>query len=117
MCCKNRFAQAGQLNRSGMEDLNQGRVLEAKEKLLCALAQVRAVGSVCYEAKILNNLGLVYHRQGDRFGAGRHYRSALSIVEDKIGTDNMLYGTICKNLVTLEKESQAWSGERPAQAA
>ena len=42
MCCKNRFAQAGQLNRSGMEDLNEGRVPEAKEKLLRVVEKLNA---------------------------------------------------------------------------
>lgn len=102
MCCKNRLAQVGFLNQSGMTDLNQGRTHEAREKLLNALAQVRAVGSVCYEAKILNNLGLVHQSLGNRAGAGRNYRQALTLVETKVGRTNVLYETISRNLERLE---------------
>ncbi|MFP5212934.1 MAG: tetratricopeptide repeat protein, partial [Acidobacteriota bacterium] len=54
----------GKLNRSGMEACRSGRLDEAERNLLSALFQAQVAGLSCFEAKIHNNLGIVYELRG-----------------------------------------------------
>lgn len=91
MCCKKGLKIISNLNKTGMEACNGGRLVEAEANLRAALDEVRMLGSKCYEAKILNNLGIVYEVWGCADAARSHYEEAMKLVEEKIGRNNRLY--------------------------
>lgn len=88
----------GLMNKEGMRACNEGRLEEALDLLQRAVNQARLLGVVMYEAKLRNNLGLVFGMSGRAWEARVHLRLALAQVEGRIGRDNRLYGRIEKNL-------------------
>lgn len=88
----------GSLNRTGMEKGNLGRFDQAFPDLEDALDLSRDLGKKCLEAKLLNNLGILYTMSGSWDRAMIHYDKALNIVSDHYGTKNFLYKTLQKNI-------------------
>ncbi len=88
----------GSLNRTGMEKANRGRFEQAFPDLEDALGLSRDLGKKCLEAKLLNNLGILYTMSGSWDRAMIHYDKALTLVFDHYGTKNFLYKTLQKNI-------------------
>ncbi|MEN6439180.1 MAG: tetratricopeptide repeat protein [Syntrophobacter sp.] len=88
----------GKLNRSGMEACRNGFFKEAECHLLAALDQARLSGSQCTQAKIRNNLGILYELQGLRDRARHHYGSALDLMKSKLSVEHPLYTRLTESL-------------------
>lgn len=84
-----------------MAACNEGRLEEAEAKLTRALDQARATGIKCLEAKILNNLGIIYTFQGAWDKALLIYEKALDIIEHKIGKNNWFHAAVQRNLMKV----------------
>jgi len=91
----------GRLNRTGMEACRKGEFDEAEESLLLALRLVQTKGGNCTEAKIQNNLGIVYELKGQNDKAVHHYRNALDIMRAKTALSHPLHGRIVQGLARL----------------
>ncbi len=91
----------GQLNRTGMEAFRRGQVGEAEAKLLTALRIIQTRGGNCTEAKIHNNLGIVYELQGSPEKALHHYNNALSLMKAKKAVNNPLFHRVTRGVARL----------------
>ena len=91
----------GLLNTEGMKACNEGRMDEAVTLLRRAVDQARAMGAATYEAKLRNNLGLVFCLSGQPREAESHLRLALAQVERRVGRGNRLYAHIERNLAAV----------------
>jgi len=86
------------LNREGMNACQGGDFQVAGRLLGEGIALARRGGIPMYEAKLRNNLGLVFllaNRPGDAAG---EFGQALALVEGKLGRDNKLFRRIEDNL-------------------
>ena len=95
--------QIGNLNRTGMKAGNTGNFDQAFLNLEDALSLSRDLGKACLEAKLLNNLGILYTQSGAWDKAMLTYDRSLNMVIDHHGTRNFLYKTLQKNIGTLFK--------------
>ena len=91
----------GKLSRSGMEACRKGLFKDAESCLLSALEQARARGSACIEAKIRNNLGILYELQEAREKARHHYGNALSLMRTKLSADHPLHARLMRSLTRV----------------
>jgi Tfp pilus assembly protein PilF len=80
-----------------MQALNEERFDDALTDLNKALFQAESLGSALHQAKIRNNIGLVFQAQGEFDTASQHFKLALNMVEKRIGTENRLYAAIQRN--------------------
>lgn len=80
------------LHRTGMDACLSGDLEGAVGKLRAALREVRKIGLKCYQAKIMNNLGIVLEMKGEALAAKDHYQAALEMARDKLGGN----ATICQ---------------------
>ncbi len=94
---------AGKLNRIGMEACRRGNFQEAEHHLLRALEQVLSAGSLCHQAKVHNNLGILYELRADHEKAHHHYNSALTIMREKLSTDHPLYSRMMQSLTRVSQ--------------
>ncbi len=90
------------LINEGMIACNDGRYHEAALLLDEALGQAERLGSPVHQAKIRNNLGLVFQLQGRREDARQAFSQALAGVEKRVGRCNRLYDSIQSNLRRLD---------------
>lgn len=97
----------GKLNRCGMEACRKGFFREAETSLLCALEQASMKGSRCMEAKIQNNLGILYELQANRKKARFHYENALGLMENKLSTSHPLYTRLTQSLARVAPDTGA----------
>jgi len=88
----------GKLNRSGMEACRKGLFGEAESMLLAALDGALATGSRCMEAKVQNNLGILYELDGKRDKARVHYGNALKLMQAKLSPAHPLNGRLSQSL-------------------
>jgi Flp pilus assembly protein TadD len=103
MCAR---GSIGKLNRRGMEACRQGRLEEAEITLMFALMEARKQNARCFEAKVHNNLGIVYELRGSFAKAKHAYGEALKIYEAKVGTSHPASIRMARSLDRL-------SGTRP----
>ncbi|KIX13711.1 hypothetical protein X474_12210 [Dethiosulfatarculus sandiegensis] len=89
------------MHKTAMEEFSQGHAREAEKKLYKALTSARELKISCFEAKILNSLGLVTEGLDAPSKAASHYRRALELIQGKLGNDNVVYDTIAKNLARV----------------
>lgn len=97
-CLKMLLKTIGNLNRSGMKAGNSGNFAKAFLSLEDALSLSRELDKKCLEAKLLNNLGILYTMSGAWDQAMLKYEKSLVIVADHYGTGNGLYKTLQKNI-------------------
>ena len=76
---QNRTAEALQLYREGMQQLNRGQFREALETFEQVLVIVRELGDRSSEGRTLNNIGGVYDNLGEYQQALSYYQQALAI--------------------------------------
>lgn len=86
------------LNREGMAACQAGDYDAAARLLSEGVDLARRAGVSMYEAKMLNNLGLVRLLSERPEEAVRVFGRALTLVEGKIGRDNPLHARIEGNL-------------------
>ncbi|MCB2228584.1 MAG: tetratricopeptide repeat protein [Desulfarculaceae bacterium] len=86
------------LHRNGMDACNSGDLEGAVGKLRTALDEVRAIGLECYQAKIMNNLGIVLEMKGEPAQAREHYQAALEMIQGKLGGETVLGRVMAENL-------------------
>ena len=86
------------LNKSAMEALNEGDLMNAEFLLSQALRHARSMGVEAFAAKLENNIGLVLREKGNDAAAEKCFRSALGVIEKKIGKENKLYASVLSNL-------------------
>ena len=86
------------LHRTGMDACQSGDLEGAVGKLRTALTEVRKIGLECYQAKIMNNLGIVLEMKGQALEARDHYRAALEMAQNKLGGNTSLCQVMEKNL-------------------
>lgn len=86
------------LHRTGMDACQAGDLEDAVGKLRAALHEVRKIGLECYQAKIMNNLGIVLEMKGEAREAKDHYQAALAMAQDKLGDHAALCQVMAKNL-------------------
>lgn len=89
------------LHKSGMADCQAGNLEIAVVKLRLALHEVQKVGLECYQAKILNNLGIVLELMGNHQEAKRHYAAALGLAWRKVGKKATLCRVLGENLARV----------------
>ncbi len=100
---KSLLKSIGNLNRTGMEAGNSRNFDTAFSNIEYALSLSRDLNKKCLEAKLLNNLGLLYTMNGTIDKAMAAYDDSLNIVSDHYGTQNYLYKTLQKNIGYLFK--------------
>ncbi len=88
----------GGLSRTGMEAGNLGNFDKAFINLEDALALCRDLNKKCLEAKLLNNLGILYTLSGAWDKALIQYDRSMDIVSGHYGKNNFLYKTLQKNI-------------------
>lgn len=86
------------LHRTGMDACQAGDLDGALGKLRAALQEVRKIGLECYQAKIMNNLGIVFEMKGEPGKAKFHYQAALEMVQEKLGGNATLCRVMEQNL-------------------
>ncbi len=101
------MSSIGKLNRAGMEACRKGRFDEAETSLLAALDQALDKGSTCMEAKIRNNLGILYELRGVREKARIHYGSALHLMRTKLSSSHPLAGRLERSMNRVAPEGRA----------
>ena len=75
-----------------------------------ALSLSRELDKKCLEAKLLNNLGLLYTMDGAWDQAMLSYDRSMAIVTRHYGTQNILYKTLQKNILYLyEPKAKTYS--------
>ncbi|CCK81462.1 uncharacterized protein TOL2_C33050 [Desulfobacula toluolica Tol2] len=84
-----------------MEAGNNGDFDTAFLNITEALDHTRALDKKCLEAKLLNNLGILYTMQGAWDTALLNYDESLDIVVKYYGNTNFLYRTLQKNIQYL----------------
>jgi Flp pilus assembly protein TadD len=100
----------GKLNRAGMEACRKGLFEDAESCLLAALDQALMKGSVCMEAKIRNNLGILYELRGSNEKARVNYGNALSLMKTKLSLDHPLHARLAQSLTRVSPAGQASEG-------
>jgi len=85
------------LNRKGMEALNNGEYKLAMSCLGDAACEASKRGALMNEARIRNNLGLVFLVMGDNEKAREQFTFALEIITHRIGRDNVLFKAVHSN--------------------
>ncbi|QGY40009.1 hypothetical protein GM415_07680 [Pseudodesulfovibrio cashew] len=95
--------QLGLLNREGMKSFNEGRVEDAMFQLSQASKIARQMGSPLHEAKVRNNIGLVFQGDGRRAEALACFRLAEKAAVKGAGEGNVLHKIITRNLTRLEQ--------------
>lgn len=91
----------GSLSRTGMEAGNNGDFKTAFMVMDDALSYARDLDKKCLEAKLLNNLGLLYTMKGQWDRALLTYDQSMGLVTEHYGRDNILYRTLQKNMAYL----------------
>lgn len=86
------------LHRTGMDACQSGDLESAVGKLRTALREVRKIGLECYQAKIMNNLGIVFEMKGEPLEARDHYQAALEMAQNKLGGDAVICQVMEENL-------------------
>ncbi|MCJ2165365.1 MULTISPECIES: tetratricopeptide repeat protein [unclassified Pseudodesulfovibrio] len=97
----------GVLNREGMKSFNSGRNDDALFQLIQAERLARTIGSPLHEAKVRNNIGLVYQGAGSPMEALTSFRLAAEQAVRGAGEDTQLHKVIVRNLVNLETTLRA----------
>lgn len=95
---KSMLKQIGNLSRTGMAAGNAGAFDQAFMQMEEALSLTRELDKKCLEAKLLNNLGLLYTMNGTWDKAMVAYDRSMDIVTRHYGTRNILYKTLQKNI-------------------
>ena len=106
-CLKGLLKTIGNLSRSAMDAGNNGDFDEAFFNMEDALSLSRDLNKKCLEAKLLNNLGLLYAMDGAWDTALLMYEESLAIVTDHYGTHNFLHKTLQKNIGYLLNPNSA----------
>jgi len=91
----------GLLNRQGMLACNEGRPEDALFQLTQADRLARTMQSPLHEAKVRNNMGLVYQMSGKFEEARVCFRMAADRAVAGAGDNNCLHRTINRNLDNL----------------
>lgn len=97
-CLRKLLKMIGNLSRTGMKAGNAGDFDKAFLNIEDALSLTRELDKKCLEAKLLNNLGILYTMYGAWDKALLIYDKSLDIVTDHYGTHNYLYKTLQKNI-------------------
>ncbi|MFW5488319.1 MAG: hypothetical protein ACNI3A_07875 [Desulfovibrio sp.] len=95
------------LNRLGMRLAGQKEHRAALTLLALALRESLQAGSQMYEAKVRNNMALVFGNAGKSALAERQLARAMRLTEAKVGTDNKFYKVLSTNLAGLTPLSSA----------
>ncbi|MCG8567959.1 MAG: tetratricopeptide repeat protein [Desulfobacterales bacterium] len=98
---KKTLREIGSLNRTGMQDANDGNFPSAFSRILTALSMARELDKKCIEAKVLNSLGILHAMEKRWDQALLTYDQAMDIVAEHYGTNNVLYQTLGKNMLYL----------------
>lgn len=91
----------GLLNRQGMRACNEGRCGDALFQLTQADHLARFMESPLHEAKVRNNMGLVYQMSGKYEEARVCFRIAADRAVAGAGDGNCLHRVISRNLDNL----------------
>ncbi|NMC50423.1 MAG: tetratricopeptide repeat protein [Desulfovibrio sp.] len=91
------------LNTCGMEAFNKGYYEDALYYLGMAADRARLAGTALQEARIRNNIGLVFRGLGNPTQAEIHFKLALSLIEKKEGTATPLHSVVASNLRELRE--------------
>lgn len=91
----------GTLNREGMRACNEGRPGDALFQLTQADSLARAMNSPLHEAKVRNNMALVYQMSGKYEEARVSFRIAAGRAVEGGGEGNVLHRVIMRNLDSL----------------
>lgn len=102
-----RLKKLGMLNREGMKAFNEGNVDNAMFQLLQANRIARDLKSPLHEAKVRNNLGLIYQSNGFMEEARASFHLAERSAVNGAGENNMLHKIIKRNLTRLELAAEA----------
>lgn len=86
------------LNREGMAACQVGDLDDAGRLLAEGIELAQKAGVAIYEAKLRNNLGLVFLLASRPCEAASEFGQALVLVEGKLGRDNSLFKRIENNL-------------------
>ena len=87
---------------AGVQAYHQGNYPEAEKHLVAAVKEAEGFGPQDPRlATSLNNLALLYYRQGEYIEAEPLYLRALVIAEMALGPDHTLVATILRNLERL----------------
>lgn len=78
-------------NRQGMSACQAGNLEEAASLLAQGVALARECGVDMYEAKLRNNLGLVFTLMRRTQDADQEFDAALGLVDSRLGRENALY--------------------------
>lgn len=93
----------GMLNKEGMKSFNEGRMEDAMFQLTQASRIARQMSSPLHEAKIRNNIGLVYQSTGNTEEALVCFRLAEKSAVKGAGPGNSLQKVITRNLDRLQQ--------------
>ncbi|MGE4193966.1 MAG: tetratricopeptide repeat protein [Pseudodesulfovibrio sp.] len=96
----------GLLNRQGMLACNEGRCEDALFQLTQADRLARSMESPLHEAKVRNNMGVVYQMNGKFEEARVCFRMAADRAVAGAGDGNCLHRTINRNLDNLLTRSK-----------
>ncbi len=103
MCAANRLKM---LNSLGMRLAGMGQYKAAITLLALALRQSLRMGVAMQEAKIRNNMALVFCMAGKKYLARRQIVRAMGLVATRVGTDNRFYRVLQANLVNTLREPE-----------
>ncbi|WP_207264860.1 tetratricopeptide repeat protein [Desulfovibrio sp. Huiquan2017] len=98
--------QLGILNRDGMRACNEGRPGDALFQLTQADSLARSLNSPLHEAKVRNNMALVYQMSGKYAEARVSFRIAANRAVEGGGEDTGLYRAIMRNLDSLTVQAK-----------
>lgn len=98
---KKQLKEIGHLNRSGMQAGNNEDFKDAHERLESALKLSEKLGKHCLEAKIRNNMGILFAMQGKWDKALFAYDDAMEIIDRQYGKDNFFYRLLQKNILQI----------------
>ncbi len=98
---REQLKRIGSLSRQGMDAGNKGDFETAFSNMDKALTHARNLNKKCLEAKILNNLGILYTLRGNWDEALLYYDKSMNIVVESYGVENFLYKTLQKNILYL----------------
>ena len=90
-----------------MQALSEGNLVNAEFLLNQALRHADSLGAEAFSAKIKNNIGLVYREQGALTKAEECFRTALTVIERRVGKENKLYNAVLSNLHTVTSGAAA----------
>jgi hypothetical protein len=93
--------QLGILNREGMRACNEGRPGDALFQLTQADSLARSMNSPLHEAKVRNNMALVYQMSGKYEEARVSFRIAAGRAVEGGGEGNSLHRVIMRNMDSL----------------